>query len=128
MSEKEWPKSVANPQISGQMYCICIENELDLYKNKVVHMANAVLQTRIDKATKDEAEDLFASLGLDITTAIRLFLKQAINQRRIPFDIVPPQREFSDSTLDAIEEAKKLAKNPKAKRYSSARELLEDCK
>ncbi|MBR6123868.1 type II toxin-antitoxin system RelB/DinJ family antitoxin [Candidatus Saccharibacteria bacterium] len=70
----------------------------------------------------------FESLGLDVTTAIRLFLKQAINQRCIPFDIVPPQREFSDSTLAAIEEAKKLARNPKAKRYSSAKELLEDCK
>lgn len=91
-------------------------------------MANAVLQTRIDKATKDQAEDLFESLGLDITMAIRLFLKQAINQRCIPFDIVPPQREFSDSTLAAIEEAKGLARNPRAKRYSSAKELLEDCK
>ena len=128
MSEDKWPKSVPNPQINGQMYCICIENELDLYKNEVIHMANAVLQTRIDKATKDQAEDLFESLGLDITTAIRLFLKQAINQRCIPFDIVPPQREFSDSTLASIEEANGLAKNPRAKRYSSAKELLEDCK
>ena len=128
MIEKEWPKSASNSQISGQMYCICIENELDLYKNEAIHMANAVLQTRIDKATKDEAERLFESLGLDITTAIRLFLKQAINQRCIPFEIVPPQREFSDSTLAAIEEAKCLARNPRAKRYSSAQELLEDCK
>jgi DNA-damage-inducible protein J len=107
MREKEWSNPASNSQINGQMYCICIENELDLYKNEVIHMANAVLQTRIDKATKDEAEQLFESLGLDITTAIRLFLKQAINQRCIPFDIVPPQREFTDSTLVAIEEAKK---------------------
>ena len=128
MCEDKWPKSVPNSQINGQMYCICIENELNLYKNEVIHMANAVLQTRIDKATKDQAEDLFESLGLDITTAIRLFLKQAINQRCIPFDIGPPQREFSNSTLAAIEEAKGLARNPRTKRYSSAKELLEDCK
>ena len=55
MSEDKWPKSAPNPQINGQMYCICIENELDMYKNEVIHMANAVLQTRIDKATKGEA-------------------------------------------------------------------------
>ena len=128
MNDKEWQKTAVNPKIETQMYCICIENELDLYKEEVIHMANAVLQTRIDKATKDEAEQLFESLGLDITTAIRLFLKQAINQRCIPFEIVPPQREFTDSTLAAIEEAKSLARNPKAKRYSSAKELLEDCK
>ena len=31
MSEDKWLKSVPNPQINGQMYCNCIENELDLY-------------------------------------------------------------------------------------------------
>ena len=35
---------------------------------------------------------------------------------------------FSASTLAAFEEAKKLAKSPKAKRFSSAKKLLEDCK
>ena len=34
---------------------------------------------------------------------------------------------FSNLTLDAVNEAKKLAKNSKAKRYSSAGELLDDC-
>ena len=36
-------------------------------------MATTVLQTRVDTETKLEAESLFDSLGLDITTAIRLF-------------------------------------------------------
>ena len=49
-------------------------------------------------------------------------------QKRIPFDIVPPQEEFSESTLAAIEEARKISKNPKTKRYTSAKALLEDCK
>ena len=43
-------------------------------------MATAVLQTRIDAETKQEAASLFNSLGLDITTSIRLFLRQSINQ------------------------------------------------
>jgi len=90
-------------------------------------MASAVLQTRVDVETKKKAEDLFESLGLDLTTAIRLFLKQSINQKRIPFDIVPPQEEFSESTLAAIDEARKISKNPKTKRYASAKALLEDC-
>ncbi|MCM1321727.1 MAG: type II toxin-antitoxin system RelB/DinJ family antitoxin [Bacteroides sp.] len=42
-------------------------------------MATAVLQTRVDRQIKEEAELLFDSLGLDMTTAIRLFLRQAIN-------------------------------------------------
>ena len=90
-------------------------------------MATAVLQTRVDEDTKKKAEKLFASLGLDTTTAIRLFLKQSVNQQRIPFDIVPPQESFSEKTLAAVKEAKRISRDPKVKSYSSAKELLEDC-
>ncbi len=90
-------------------------------------MTTAVLQTRVDLDTKKKAEELFVSLGLDTTTAIRLFLKQSINQQRIPFEIVPPQEIFSQNTLVAIEEAKKISRDPTVKSYSSAKELLEDC-
>ena len=90
-------------------------------------MATAVLQTRVDTETQLEAESLFDSLGLDITTAIRLFLRQSINQQRIPFDIVPPKYNFSEETLAAIEEARRISKDSSVKSYSSAKELFEDC-
>ncbi len=90
-------------------------------------MATAVLQTRVDTKTKQEAEGLFESLGLDMTTAIRLFLRQAVNQQRIPFDIVPPQYNFTEETLSAIEEARRISKDDSVKSYSSAKELFEDC-
>lgn len=90
-------------------------------------MATAVLQTRVDTETKLEAESLFDSLGLDIQTAIRLFLRQSINQQRIPFDIVPPKYNFSEETLAAIDEARKISKDSSVKSYSSAKELFEDC-
>ena len=90
-------------------------------------MATAVLQTRVDTETKLEAETLFDSLGLDMTTAIRLFLRQSINQQRIPFDIVPPKYNFSEETLAAIDEARRISKDSSVKSYSSAKELFEDC-
>ena len=90
-------------------------------------MATTVLQTRVDTEMKLEAESLFESLGLDITTAIRLFLRQSINQQRIPFDIVPPKYNFSEETLAAIDEARRISKDSTAKSYSSARDLFEDC-
>ena len=90
-------------------------------------MATAVLQTRVDAETKLEAESLFDSLGLDITTAIRLFLRQSINQQRIPFDIVPPKYNFSEETLAAIDEARRISKDSSVKSYSSVKELFEDC-
>ena len=90
-------------------------------------MATAVLQTRVDTETKLEAESLFDSLGLDITTAIRVFVRQSINQQRIPFDIVPPKYNFSDETLAAIDEARRISKDSSVRSYSSAKELFEDC-
>ncbi|MCI6257625.1 MAG: type II toxin-antitoxin system RelB/DinJ family antitoxin [Spirochaetia bacterium] len=90
-------------------------------------MATVVLQTRVDTETKLEAESLFDSLGLDITTAIRLFLRQSINQQRIPFDIVPPKYNFSEETLAAIDEARRISKDSSVKSYSSVKELFEDC-
>lgn len=90
-------------------------------------MATSVLQTRVDTELKSEAESLFESLGLDITTAIRLFLRQSINQQRIPFDIVPPKYNFTEETLSAIEEARRISKDPTVKSYSSAKDLFEDC-
>ena len=90
-------------------------------------MATAVLQTRIDANIIREADLLFSSLGLDTTTAIRLFLKQAVNQQKIPFEILPPQPSFSEATLAAIEEARRIAEDPTVPSYTTARELLEDC-
>ena len=90
-------------------------------------MATAVLQTRIDANIKREADQLFSSLGLDTTTAIRLFLKQAVNQQKIPFEILPPQPAFSEATRAAIEEARRIAEDSTVPSYTTARELLEDC-
>lgn len=90
-------------------------------------MATVVLQTRVDTETKLEAESLFDSLGLDITTAIRLFLRRSINQQRIPFDIVPPKYNFSEETLAAIDEARRISKDSSVKSYSNVKELFEDC-
>lgn len=90
-------------------------------------MATTVLQTRVDSIIKKQADSLFDSLGMDTTTAIRLFLKQAINQQRIPFEIVPPKENFSDETLEAMAEARKISRDPDARTFSSAKELLEDC-
>ena len=43
------------------------------------------INIRIDKDIKKEAQNVFSSLGLDMTTAINIFLRQAIYQRSIPF-------------------------------------------
>ena len=48
-------------------------------------MAATNIQVRVDQALKAEAEQLFADIGLDMPTAIRLFLKQSVINNGIPF-------------------------------------------
>jgi addiction module RelB/DinJ family antitoxin len=48
---------------------------------------SSVIQVRVDAQLKEDAENLFSDLGLDIPSAIRLFLKQSIARNGIPFPL-----------------------------------------
>lgn len=48
-------------------------------------MATTNIQVRVDPVLKAEAEQLFSDIGLDMPTAIRLFLKQSVVNNGIPF-------------------------------------------
>ena len=45
------------------------------------------LSIRIDRGLKDEADQVFGALGMNLTTAITVFVKQAVRQKKIPFEI-----------------------------------------
>ena len=57
--------------------------------------ADANINIRVDKNVKNKAQDIFAALGLDMTSAVNVFLRQAIRKNGIPFELVtePPQRK-----------------------------------
>lgn len=67
-------------------------------------MATTVLQVRIDENLKNEAQALFDNLGLDIPTAIRIFLKKAVNEKGIPFDLKDKEMSSGLAALYAINE------------------------
>jgi len=46
------------------------------------------LQIRLDSHLKRQAEQVFSTLGMDLTTAVRLFLKQAVIQNGLPFGMM----------------------------------------
>ena len=46
------------------------------------------INIRVDSDIKVKAQDVFSALGLDMTTAINLFLRQAIRKKGIPFELV----------------------------------------
>jgi len=45
------------------------------------------LSIRIDRDLKDEADQIFNALGMNLTTAITVFVRQAVRQKKIPFEI-----------------------------------------
>jgi DNA-damage-inducible protein J len=51
-------------------------------------MSATNINIRIDSKVKTDAQEVFASLGLDMTTAINIFLRQSIRQKGIPFQLI----------------------------------------
>jgi len=43
------------------------------------------LQIRVDKALRNQAQQIASDLGMDLTTAVRIFLKQLVNNKGLPF-------------------------------------------
>ena len=86
-------------------------------------MANTNLNIRTDKDIKEQAEKIFAELGLNMTTAINMFLRTAIRERGIPFELtlyVP-----NDTTEMAIAEGREMIKDSESVRYSTMEDLKE---
>ncbi|MBQ3426761.1 MAG: type II toxin-antitoxin system RelB/DinJ family antitoxin [Clostridia bacterium] len=87
-------------------------------------MATIPTTIRIDKDVKAEASELLKELGLDMSTAVNMFLHQLILRNGLPFSVTVPSRE--QELLESFAEAKKLSRDPNTKRYSSFEEALED--
>ncbi len=70
----------------------------------------ATINIRTDSATKKEAERLFADFGLSMTSAINVFLRQVIREKRIPFEIgYENPNELTAKVLKETEEGKNLS-------------------
>lgn len=75
-------------------------------------MAN--IQVRVEDELKNDADQLFKDLGTDTTTAIRIFLKQAIAVNGFPFEIKKPVR----NPYEAMSEEEFLNKLERSRRYA----------
>ena len=79
----------------------------------------------IDDNTKKEAQELLKDMGMNLSTAVNVFLKQLVKEQRIPFEIGNPRP--SQELLEALKEVEEMKKNPNmGKRYSSSKEMIKD--
>ncbi len=75
-------------------------------------MANTNINIRIDAETKNQAQELFSSLGMDLTTAINIFIKKSIATGGIPF-AVSHEPFYSARNIEALKESKKQLESGK---------------
>ena len=58
--------------------------------------ATTTMSIRMDRTVKEQSQQLFKSLGMDMTTAINIFLRQALIKRGLPFEVTA---EGADSIM-----------------------------
>ena len=88
-------------------------------------MATTNINVRVDANLKQSAEALFADLGLNMSTAITMFLKSAVNHDGIPFEVkrMSPNAE----TKAALAEYDQMKLHPETnKRYDSFDDLMNE--
>ena len=73
-----------------------------------IRMATTNLNIRIDENLKREAETLFSDLGLNMSSAITIFLKSAVDYRGIPFEIRKSNQAVSVNNEDILSASKEL--------------------
>ena len=71
------------------------------------------LSIRIDRELKEEADQIFNLLGMNLTTAINIFVRQAVRQKKIPFEIslYPENNNTSIAMRDAIAASERIWQN-----------------
>ena len=89
-------------------------------------MATTNISIRMDTELKAQADELFAELGMNLSTAFNIFVRQSLREGGIPFEIRTdrPNKE----TIAAMLEAENIVKDPNVKGYTDLDEMFADLK
>lgn len=85
------------------------------------------LTIRLDSDLKKDCEALYTELGMSLSTAINVFLRQSLRKGGLPFDARLDDQP-NRTTIEAMLEAERIAKDPTVKRYNDLDELFKDLK
>lgn len=76
------------------------------------------VRSRIEPELKDRAAEVLEACGLNLSDAIRLFLRQVVTQQGLPFEVKTPNA----TTLAAMREARSIGRA----RFGSVQEFFDD--
>ena len=86
---------------------------------------NTLIQIRVDNKLKSEATDVLDKIGIDMPTAIRMFLKRITIEQGIPFSTSLPTKQ-SQQSREMNDVQKRIIKIPAKKSVEVPRDLVED--
>ena len=84
------------------------------------------ISIRMDSELKEQADALFSALGMNLTTAFNIFVRQSLREGGIPFEVT--LRQPNKETIAAMLEAERIAKDPSVKGYNDLDKLFADLK
>ncbi|EFC90693.1 addiction module antitoxin, RelB/DinJ family [Dethiosulfovibrio peptidovorans DSM 11002] len=82
------------------------------------------ISIRMDSDLKAQAETLFGEMGMNLTTAFNIFVRQSFREGRIPFEI--SLNHINRETMAAMLKAEIIAKDPSIKGYTDLDKLFAD--
>ncbi len=89
-------------------------------------MASTNFSVRMDSDIKKQCESLYGELGMNLTTAINVFLRQSLRVGGFPFEVKLDQP--NKETMAAMLEAERIAKAPSVKHYTDVEDALRELK
>ena len=63
-----------------------------IFNTKVIERMTKTLQVRVEESLRSEADDVLREMGLDVPSAVRLFLTKVVQTRSIPFELTASLR------------------------------------
>lgn len=90
---------------------------------------NTTLQVRIDSKIKKSATKIFESLGLDLSSGIKMYLSQVLLKKGIPFQVLTENGytpEFEKRLVKESKENERLLRAGKLKIYNTLEEMEKD--
>lgn len=84
-------------------------------------MSKMSISIRLDSEIKEQAQQVFSNLGMDMTTAINIFLRQAIQYQGLPFDVRLDENRKLLQALTDLDQNRNMSQS-----FESVSDLMED--
>lgn len=108
-------------RLQSKLFCdILYVDILKVRYNEMASKENSTL--RMEPELKAQAAALFKALGMDLSTATRMFYIQALRCQGLPFEV--KLDEPNTVTRTALEEGDRMLSDPNAQRFSSVEDLF----